>query len=155
MDESAPIRPRSGSVGLIDTPIDMGPATALISPRRYSNLEAVGGEVLELIAPPPMTDKEGEAVDQLYQEPLEQCYTVRDSVSTDAWENSASTSVTMEPDYVVLDLNTNTVLQPIERNDELPPCQRHRRHWDTEDCSRNQPPIHYGADGHWPGHLQG
>ena len=51
-DRSTPIRPRSGSVRFIDTPLGMGPATTLMSPRRYSNLGAVGGEVLELISGP-------------------------------------------------------------------------------------------------------
>ena len=51
--ESTPNRPRSGYVGFIDTPLGMGPATTLISPRRYSNLGAVGGEVLELTSEPP------------------------------------------------------------------------------------------------------
>ena len=112
IDESTPIRPRSGSVGCIDTPIGMGPATALISPRWYSNLGDVGGEVLELIVPPSTTDKEGETADLPYSEPPQRCYKMRDSVSTDAGEDSASTSITMDPDYLVLDHNTNTVIQP-------------------------------------------
>ena len=119
MDESIPIRPRSGSVGFVDTPIDMGPATTLLSPRRYSNLGAVGGEVLELIVPPQTADKEGEAVDQLYQDTMEQCYRVRDCVSTDAGEDSTSTSITMEPDYVILDKDVTTVNNP-PRSDEIP-----------------------------------
>ena len=41
-DEPTLIWPRSGSVGFIDTPIRMGPATTLMSPRRYSNLGATG-----------------------------------------------------------------------------------------------------------------
>ena len=36
--------PRSGSVGFIDTPLGMGPATTLMSPRRYINLGAAGAE---------------------------------------------------------------------------------------------------------------
>ena len=120
MDESTPITPRSGSVEFIDTPIGMGPATALISPRRYSNLGAIGGEGLELIVPPSTMEKEGESADLPYPEPLQGCYTMKDSVSTDARENSALTSVTMDPDYVVLDHNTNTVIQPPE-GINLPP----------------------------------
>ena len=78
---------------------------------------------MELIAQPSMTDKEGEAADLPYPEPLEQCYTMRGSVSTDDGKDSASTSVIMDPDYVVLDHNTNTILQPSERNDEPPPAR--------------------------------
>ena len=121
MDESTPIRPRSGSVGFVDTPIGMGPTTTLISPRRYSNLGAVGGEVLELIAPPPMTDKDREAVDRLYQDTMEQCYQFRDSVSTAAGKDSTSTSIIMEPAYVVLDDDVTTVDNPPRSDKILPP----------------------------------
>ena len=93
----------------------MGPATTLISPRRYSNLRAIGGEVLELIAPPAVTDRKGEAVDRLYQDTMEQCYRVRDTVATDAGEDSTSKRIIMEPDYVVLDNNTTTVNNPLAR----------------------------------------
>ena len=61
MDESTPIRPRSGSIGFIDTPIGMGPTTTLISPRRYSNLGAVGREVFELITQPSAAGREAAA----------------------------------------------------------------------------------------------
>ena len=44
-DESTPIRPRTESVSFINTPIGMGPATTLMSPRRYSELGAVGVEL--------------------------------------------------------------------------------------------------------------
>ena len=62
---------------------------------------AVGGEVLELIAPPPTTDNEEEAVDRIYEVTMEQAY----SVSTDAGDDAASTSIIVEPDYVVLETN--------------------------------------------------
>ena len=115
MEELTPIRPRSGSVGFIDTPISMGPATQTIQQLGSRGRRGVGADRSN-----PMMEKKGEVVDLLYPEPLEWCYTLRDSVSTDAGEDSASTSIIMEPDYVVLDLNTNTVLQPTERNDEPP-----------------------------------
>ena len=104
-----------GSVGFVDKPIGMGPATTLLSPRRY-NLGAAGGKVLELIAPPSIADKEGEAVDRLYQDAMEQCYRIRDSVSTDAGEDSTSTSIIMD----VLDNDVTTVNNPTHSDKILP-----------------------------------
>ena len=98
----------------------MGPATALISPRRYSNLGAVGGKVLELITQPSTTDKDGETATLPLLQPRERHHAMRDSVSTDAGEDSASTSVIMDSEYVVVDNHTNTIVHPSERIDEPP-----------------------------------
>lgn len=62
--EISPIRHRSESVGLADTPIGQGPSTALMSPRRYSELGATSGEQLELHAPLRMTGTEDHTDDQ-------------------------------------------------------------------------------------------
>ena len=40
----------------------------------------------------------------------------------DAGQDSASTSVIMDSDYVVLDNHTNTIVHPSERTDEPPPA---------------------------------
>ena len=101
MDESTPIRPRSGSVGFIDTPLGMGPATTLRSPRHYSNLGAVGGEVLELTSQPSATFGEAAALPPL--QPRERHHAMRDSVSTNVGDDSASTSVIMDSEYMVID----------------------------------------------------
>ena len=59
----------------------MGPATTLMSPRRYSNLGAVGGEVLELTSEPfaPVGAAAAAALPPL--QPLERHHAMRDSVS--------------------------------------------------------------------------
>ena len=117
-DESAPIRPRSGSVRFINTPIGMGPATTLMSPRRYSNLGATGGEVLELISAPPGPD--GAAALPLLQ-PRERHHALRDSISTEPENESASTSIIMDSEYVVLNDHANTVVQSSNHTDHPPP----------------------------------
>ena len=54
---------------------------------------------------------------------------MRYSVSTDAGDDSASTSIIMDSEYMVVDNHTNTIVHPSERNDE-PPCQRYRNERD-------------------------
>ena len=44
-DDSTPTRPRTDSTDLVDTPIGMGPATALTSPTRYSDIGTAGVEL--------------------------------------------------------------------------------------------------------------
>ena len=57
--DTMPFRPRAESVGFVDTPIGMDPATLLLPPRRLSDLGAAGGSMVELSLPPPwMTGKE-------------------------------------------------------------------------------------------------
>ena len=75
-DDLTPIRQRADSVGFVDTPIGQGPATALISPRRFSDAGAVGGLPADLVPPPPLTQQESEQVDRLYQEMVERFYTI-------------------------------------------------------------------------------
>ena len=75
----------------------MGPATTLTSPRRYSELGAVGVELTmepaeaagatALPAPPPLLRR----------------HAATDSVSLEADDDSASTSVIMDSEYVMLD----------------------------------------------------
>ena len=117
-DKSTPIRPRSGSVGFIDTTIGMGPATTLMSPRRYSNLGATGGEVLELVSAPP--GPAGAAALPLLQ-PRERHHALRDSISTEPENDSASTSVIMDSEYVVLHDHADTVIQSSNHTDHPPP----------------------------------
>ena len=119
MDESTPIRPRSGSVGFIDTPLGMGPATTLRSPRHYSNLGTVGGEVLELTSQPSATVGEAAALPPL--QPRERHHAMRDSVSKDVGDDSASSSVIMDSEYLVVDNHTDTIIQSFERIDQPPP----------------------------------
>ena len=120
-DKSTPIRPRSGSVEFIDTPIGMGPATTLMSPRRYSNLGAVGGEVLELISGPPAPTGATAPPALPRLQPRKRHHAMRDSISTDLGDDSASTSVIMDSEYVVLDNHTDTVIQSSNQNDQLSP----------------------------------
>ena len=42
-DDRTPSRQRADSEGFVDTPIGHGPATALHSPRRFSDVGAIGG----------------------------------------------------------------------------------------------------------------
>ena len=44
-DDSTPTRMRTDSTDFVDTPIGMGPATALTSPTRYSDIGAAGVEL--------------------------------------------------------------------------------------------------------------
>ena len=120
-DESTPIRPRSGSVGFIDTPMGMGPATTLMSPRRYSNLGAVGGEVLELTSEPPAPAGAAAAAALPLLQPRERHHAMRDSISTNIRDDSASTSVIMDSEYVVVDNLTGTIIQSSNRTDQPPP----------------------------------
>ena len=89
-DESTPIRRRADSVGLIDTPIGMGPATTLTSPRRYSELGAAG---MELTTEP--TEPAGAAA-LPGSPPHLRRHAVTDSVSLETDDESASTSVIMD-----------------------------------------------------------
>ena len=99
----------------------MGPAMTLMSPRRYSNLGAVGGEVLELISGPyaPIGATAPSALPLL--QPRERHHAMRDSISTDLGDDSASTSVIMDSEYVVLDNHTDTVIQSTDQIDHPPP----------------------------------
>ena len=54
----------------------MGPEITLISPRQLSNLGAAGGSMVELSLPPHLNDQEGEAVDRLYQDTMDQYYAI-------------------------------------------------------------------------------
>ena len=47
---------------------------------------------------------------------------MRDSVSTDVGDDSASTSVIMDSEYMVIDNHTDTVVQSSERIDQPPPA---------------------------------
>ena len=44
-DYMTPFLPRADSAGFVDTPMGMGPATTLLSPRWLSELGAVGGSM--------------------------------------------------------------------------------------------------------------
>ena len=46
---------------------------------------------------------------------------MRDSISTDLGDDSASTSVIMDSEYVVLDNRTDTIVQSSNQNDQPPP----------------------------------
>ena len=125
--DDTPFCPRSDSAGFVDTPIGMGPTTALHSPRRLHDLGAVGGQRREVNLRPPLDNLEGDAVDRLYQETLEDFYSTGTNENlADHGDETASTSRIQEPDYVVLhnDQTTdvslpnsggsNIVLQPME-----------------------------------------
>ena len=51
-------------------------------------------------------------------QPQEQHHAMRDSVSTDVGDDSASTSVIMDSEYMVIDNHTDTVVHTSERFDE-------------------------------------
>ena len=55
-DDMTPFHPRAESAGFVDTPIGMGPATPLLSPRWLSDLGAAGGSMVELLIPPHSPD---------------------------------------------------------------------------------------------------
>ena len=114
-DESTPIRPRADSVGLIDTPIGMGPATTLTSPWRYSELGAAG---MELTTEP--TEPAGAAALPV-PPPRDRHHGTRDSVSLETDDDSASTSVIMDNTYVMLDDQSATVIQSSNQTDHPPP----------------------------------
>ena len=86
-----------------------------MSPRRYSNLGAVG---VELITEP--TGAAGATALPVLQ-PRERHHALRDSVSIESDNDSASTSVIMDSEYVVLDDHTTTVIQSSSQTDQPPP----------------------------------
>ena len=106
-DESTPIRPRTDSVGFIDTPIGMGPATTLMSPRRYSELGTVG---VELTTEPARAAALPSAAALPVPPPRDRHHAARDSVSLETDDDSASTSVIMDHEYVMLDDQSATVI---------------------------------------------
>ena len=114
-DESTPTRPRTDSVGFIDTPIGMGPATTLMSPRRYSELGAAG---VELTTEPAGANR---ATALPAPPPRDRHHALRDSVSLETDDDSASTSVIMDSEYVMLDDHSATVIQSSNQTDHPPP----------------------------------
>ena len=104
-----------------------GPRNRLHYPRRLHDLGAVGGQRGEVSLPPPFDNLEGDDVDRLYQETLEDFYSMgtNDDVA-DHGDQTASTSSMQEPDYVfphndqTTDVplpdsgGSNIVLQPME-----------------------------------------
>ena len=117
-DESTPIRPRTDSVGFIDTPIGMGPATTLMSPRRYNELGAVG---VELTTEPARAAALPGAAALPVPPPRDRHHALRDSVSLETDDDSASTSVIMDSEYVMLDDQSATVIQSSNQTDHPPP----------------------------------
>ena len=115
-DESTPIRPRTESTDFIDTPIGMGPATALTSPRRYSELGTAG---VELSTEPAGVD----GATALPAPPLLRRYGTTDCVSFETDDDSASTSVIMDDEYVVLGDHSATVIQSSNQTDQPPPTR--------------------------------
>ena len=111
-DKSTQIRPRTDSVGFIDTPIGMGPATTLMSPRRYSELGAVGVE---------LTTEPAGAAALPVPPPRDRHHALRDSVSLETDDDSASTSVIMDSEYVMLDDHSATVIQSSNQTSHPPP----------------------------------
>ena len=91
----------------------MGPATALHSPRRLHDLGAVGGQRGEVNLPPPFDKLEGDVVDRLYHETMENFYSTgtNDDVA-DHGDETASTSSAQEPAYVVLNNDHTTDVPP-------------------------------------------
>ena len=114
-DESTPIRPRTDSIDFIDTPIGMGPATALTSPTRYSEIGTAG---VELTTEPAGVG--GAAA--LPAPPLLRRHGTTDSVSLETDDGSASTSVIMDDENVGLGDHSLTVLQSFNPNDQPPPA---------------------------------
>ena len=114
-DDSAPTRPRTESTDFVDTPIGMGPATALTSPMRYSEIGTAG---VELMTEPARVD--GAAA--LPALPLLRRHATAESVSLETDDDSASTSVIMDFEHVGLGDHSSTVLQSNNRNDQPPPA---------------------------------
>ena len=94
------------SAGFVD--IGQGPATALISPRRFSDAGAIGGTIADLMLPPPLNQQESEQVDRLYQETMERFYTIDEgepnNVSTPN-DDAASTSIKVNQETELVDPN--------------------------------------------------
>ena len=114
-DDGTPTRQWADSEGFVDTPIGKGPATALLSPRRFSDVGAVGGLRAELLPPPLLTQWENDQADRPHQEAMEQFYSIEagepNGVSTPN-DDAASTSslITQE---------TSQVDQPEDHHDQL------------------------------------
>ena len=95
-DDSTPTRMRTDSTDFVDTPIGMGPATALTSPTRYSEIGAVG---VELTTEPAGVD----GAMALGVPPLLRRFAMTESVSLETDDDeSASTSVIMDFEHVGL-----------------------------------------------------
>ena len=111
-NKATPIHPRAESVGFVDTPKGTGHATALSSPRRFSDLGAVGGDIADLALLPPLTQQEGEAA-----ETIDQYYAIGVGEPNDASthdNNAASTSSSIDQEFVTVDPVVGT-------QGELPP----------------------------------
>ena len=115
-DDSTPTRPRTDSIDFVDTPIGMGPATALTSPTRYSDIGTAG---VELTTEPAGVD----GAMALPAPPLLRRFATADSVSLETDDESASTSVIMDFEQVEHGDLSSTVLQSNNRTDQPPPAQ--------------------------------
>ena len=114
-DDSTPARPRTDSIDFVDTPIGMGPATALTSPTRYSDIGAAG---VELTTEPTGVD----GAMALPAPPLLRRLATAESVSLETDDESASTSVIMDFEHVEHGELSSTVLQSNNRTDQPPPA---------------------------------
>ena len=87
----------------------MGPATTLLSPRCLHDLGAVGGHGREIDLPPLLDDLDGDMVDRLYHETMEDFYsTGTNDDAADHWDKTASTSSAHKPDFVVINTDRPT-----------------------------------------------
>ena len=114
-DDSTPTRQRTDSIDFVDTPIGMGPATALTSPTRYSEMGTVG---VELTTEPAGVD----GAVALPTLSLQRRFATADSISQDTDDESASTSVIMDLEQVGLGDHSSTVIQSNNRTDQPPPA---------------------------------